>query len=45
MYGTIIVMIVLMFISFFVFRDSRKDIFFERKSFDLSKLYYLFPLT
>jgi len=45
MYGMIIVMIVLMVISIFVFTESRRDIFFERKSFDLSKLYYLFPLT
>jgi hypothetical protein len=40
-----IVMVVLLFISFFVFKDSRRDIFFERKRFDLSKLYYLFPLA
>ncbi|MGD2050219.1 MAG: CPBP family intramembrane metalloprotease [Chloroflexota bacterium] len=45
MYGTIIVLIVLLFISIYVFKDSRRDIFFERKPFYLSKLYYLFPLA
>lgn len=45
MYGTIIVMVVLLFISIFVFKDDRKDIFFERKPFNLSKLYYLLPLA
>ncbi len=44
MIGNIIVMVVLLFISLFVFKDSRKDIFFERTRFNLSKLYYLFPL-
>jgi len=43
--GNIIVMIVLLFISLFVFKESKKDIFFERKRFNLSKLYYLFPLA
>lgn len=45
MYGTLIVMIVLLYISLGVFKDSKKDIFFERKPFSLSKQYYLFPLT
>ena len=45
MYATIIVLIVLLFISIYVFEDSRRDIFFERKPFSLSKLYYLFPLA
>lgn len=45
MYGNIIVLIALLFISLYVFKQSRKDIFFERKSFGLSKLYYLFPLA
>ena len=45
MYANIIVMFALLFISLFVFKDSRKDIFFERKRFSLSKLYYLFPLA
>lgn len=45
MYGTIIVLIVLLFISLYVFKNSRRDIFFERKPFALSTLYYLFPLA
>lgn len=45
MYANLIVMIVLIFISLYVFKESRKDIFFERKSFALSRLYYLFPLA
>lgn len=45
MYGNIIVLISILFISIYVFKDSKKDIFFERKSFALSKLYYLFPLA
>jgi membrane protease YdiL (CAAX protease family) len=45
MYGTIIVLIVLLFICLYVFKGSRRDLFFERKPFSLSKLYYLFPLA
>jgi len=45
MVATIIVLIVFLFISLYVFKDSRRDIFFERKPFALSKFYYLFPLT
>ena len=45
MLGTIIVLFVLLFISIYLFKDSRRDIFFERKPFALSKLYYLFPLA
>jgi uncharacterized protein len=45
MYATIMVLIVLICISLIVFKESRKDIYFERKSFNLSKLYYLFPLA
>lgn len=29
----------------FVFTDSRRDIFFERQSFNLSPLYYFYPLV
>lgn len=43
--ATIIILVVLLFIAIYVFKVSRKDIFFERKSFALSKLYYLFPLA
>ena len=45
MFGNMIVMIALLFISLYIFKDSTKDIFFERKPFNLSKLYYLLPLT
>jgi len=45
MVGNMIVMIALLLISFYIFMDSRRDIFFERKTFNLSKLYYLLPLT
>lgn len=43
--GTIIVLVVLLIICIAVFKDSLRDIFFERKPFALSKWYYLFPLT
>ena len=45
MYGTIMVSVVLIVASIYVFKDSTRDTFFERKPFGLSKLYYLFPLT
>lgn len=45
MYGNIIVLMVLLLISTNVFKESRRDIFFERKSFALSKLYFFFPLA
>ena len=45
MYANLIVMIVLILISLYIFKESRKDIFFERKPFALSKLYYLVPLA
>jgi membrane protease YdiL (CAAX protease family) len=45
MYGTIITSIVLIFVSVYVFKGSRNDIYFERKPFSLSPLYYLFPLV
>lgn len=45
MVANIIVLFVLLHISLYVFKGSRKDIFFERKRFNLSKLYYLFPLA
>ena len=44
LYANMLVTLFLLYISFSVFKDSRKDIFFERKNFQLSKLYYLFPL-
>ncbi len=45
MVGNIVVVVALLLISLLVFRTSRNDIFFERRRFDLSRLYYLFPLT
>lgn len=45
MAASILVMCVLLFISFVVFKDSRRDIFFERQRFSLAKWYYLFPLA
>ena len=45
MYATIIISFVLLFVSFYVFKESSRDIFFERKPFALSRWYYLFPLA
>jgi membrane protease YdiL (CAAX protease family) len=45
MVGNILVLIVLLLISLYAFKDSRRDIFFERKSIALSKFYYLFPFA
>jgi membrane protease YdiL (CAAX protease family) len=45
MVANILVLIILLFISLYVFKASRRDIFFERKPFALSKLYYLFPFA
>ena len=44
MYANMLVTLVLLYISFSVFKESRKDIFFEKKNFQQSQLYYLFPL-
>ena len=45
MVANLVVMAGLLFVSIWVFKQSRKDIFFERKPFGLSKSYYLFPLA
>lgn len=45
MIANIAISIGLLYVCFVVFKDSTRDIFFERKRFNLSKLYYLFPLT
>jgi hypothetical protein len=45
MHGTLIVVVILLYISLVVLKDSRRNIFFERKPFSLSKRYYLFPLV
>jgi uncharacterized membrane protein YwzB len=43
--ANLIVMVGLLAVSLWLFKASRKDIFFERKRFGLSKLYYVFPLV
>jgi membrane protease YdiL (CAAX protease family) len=45
MVANLVVMAGLLYVSIRVFKESRKDIFFERKPFGLSKRYYLFPLV
>jgi len=45
MYAIIAMAVIMLFLSFFVFRESSRDIFFERKTFALSKFYYLVPLA
>lgn len=42
--ANLIVMVGLLSVSLWVFKASRRDIFFERKPFALSKRYYVFPL-
>ncbi len=44
MFAMLAVSLVLLFISIVIFKDSRRDIFFERKRFSLSKWYYLIPI-
>ena len=43
--ANLIVMVGLLAVSLWLFKGSRRDIFFERKPFGLSKLYYVFPLV
>lgn len=45
MVANIVISILLLAICVIVFKESRRDIFFERSRFNLSKLYYLFPLA
>ncbi len=45
MYAIIVMAVIMLFLSFFVFSESSRDIFFERKAFALSKFYYLVPLA
>lgn len=45
MYANLFVTAILLIISIYVFKDSRRDIFFERKRFALSRLYYFYPLV
>lgn len=41
----IAMLLVLLYLSLFVFKDSRHDIFFERTPFRLSRWYYVFPFA
>ena len=45
MIANILVLIILLLICFFRYKDSIKDIFFEREPFTLSKWYILYPLV
>lgn len=45
MYGTLMLSVVLIVISIYVFQGSRRDIYFERTPFILSRLYYFYPLV
>lgn len=42
--ANLIVTAILLFVSLVLFKDSRKDIFFERTAFYLSRLYWAIPL-
>jgi hypothetical protein len=41
----LVVSFILLFVAFVLFKDSRKDIFFERVAFHLSRLYWAIPLA
>lgn len=43
--ANLIVMVGVLYVSIRVFKHSRRDIFYERKAFSLSKAYYLFPMA
>jgi len=43
--ANLIVTFILLFVCFVLFRDSRRDIFFERAAFNLSRLYWALPLA
>lgn len=43
--ANLIVTAILLFVSLVLFKDSRKDIFFERTAFYLSRLYWAIPLV
>lgn len=44
MYANLMMSAVLTFVVFKIFKNDIKDIFFERKKFNLSKLYFLIPI-
>ncbi|MFN2263435.1 MAG: lysostaphin resistance A-like protein [Anaerolineales bacterium] len=43
--ANLIISLILLLVVFVLFKDSRKDIFFERAAFHLSKLYWAIPLA
>ena len=43
--ANLIISLILVFVAFVLFKDSRKDIFFERAAFHLSRLYWAIPLV
>jgi hypothetical protein len=43
--ANLIVSVILLLVSLVLFKDSRKDIYFERTAFYLSKLYWAIPLV
>jgi Type II CAAX prenyl endopeptidase Rce1-like len=43
--ANLIISFILFIVAFFLFKDSRKDIFFERAAFHLSRLYWAIPLA
>jgi membrane protease YdiL (CAAX protease family) len=45
MVANLIVTILLLLVCFVLFKDSRRDIFFERAAFNLSRLYWALPLA
>lgn len=45
MVANLIVTFLLLFVCFVLFKESRRDIFFERAAFNLSRLYWALPLA
>jgi hypothetical protein len=43
--ANLIISLILVFVVFVLFKDSRKDIFFERAAFRLSRLFWAIPLA
>ena len=43
--ANLIIFFILFFVTFVLFKNSRKDIFFERAAFHLSRLYWAIPLA
>ena len=45
LYANLIITAILLFVCFILFKENRKDIFFERTAFHLSRLYWAIPLV